>query len=152
STACRSWPMPSKTPAAPTLTSWAIAEAAASMCAGVGWWIWCWERSEAVTNKEWLECTNPGSMFRQLQEPSERQFRLFASACCRFLPQYDNPAFRQAIDLAENCADRPVEDKTKEKDLKAAAVLLDQACPRSGECSWFVYVATGDNAWFRWYM
>jgi hypothetical protein len=44
----------------------------------------CWERSDALTEEEWLTCTDPDRMLDFLHgRASERKLRLFAVACFR---------------------------------------------------------------------
>lgn len=47
-------------------------------------WIFCSERSNRLTESEWLECPGPYLMLEFLQRRiSDRKLRLFGCACCR---------------------------------------------------------------------
>src|SRR5262245_60033164 len=67
-----------------TPTSWPTAEGQARMFGAAGWWTYCWRRSDAMTEQEWLACQNTQSMLEYLVgRCSHRKFRLFGCACCR---------------------------------------------------------------------
>src|SRR5262245_7935184 len=85
STACRLWPMHLNEPVAIMPTSWFMVASRGRMSEGVGSWLCCWERRDAMTEAEWLEATDPEIMLPMLLEiePSERKVRLFCCACCR---------------------------------------------------------------------
>jgi hypothetical protein len=46
--------------------------------------MWCWGRSEAVSEKDWLRCNNLAPMLEFLtHQASVRKLRLFGVGCCR---------------------------------------------------------------------
>ena len=59
----------------------------------------------AMTEAEWLTCTDPGAMLELLgTRIGRRKLRLFAIACCR--PLYKRSHYySHALDLAENVAE-----------------------------------------------
>jgi hypothetical protein len=64
----------------------------------------------AMTEAEWLECSDPQAMLDFLWRKSgKRKLRLFACACCRQVWQYmRDPACRRAVEVSEFYADRKV--------------------------------------------
>src|ERR1022692_3524236 len=95
------------------------------MCVGAWRWTWCWGRSNAMTEAEWLASTDPriihlphppiplDLMLGHLEESlgviktkwGRRKLRLFACACCRrYWPRLEKKT-RLAIELAERFAD-----------------------------------------------
>src|ERR1700679_3986386 len=88
STASLYWPMPLKKMGATTPTSWPIVEVRGRIFEVAGSWTSCWERSDAMTEQDWLACTDPGVLLKWLQRSkrhqiSDRKLRLFSCACCR---------------------------------------------------------------------
>jgi len=68
-----------------------------------------------MTEADWLTCTNPyGPLEFVKRQASDRQRRLFVCACCRRIwPLIDEQLFRDAIDVAEQYADRHVIGKVR---------------------------------------
>src|SRR4051812_24322970 len=66
-----------------------------------------WTRSDAMTEAEWLACTEPTPMLEFLGDgASSRKLRMFAVACCRRIWHLLTDArSRKAIEVAEQCAD-----------------------------------------------
>jgi hypothetical protein len=66
---------------------------------------------DAMTEAEWLACSDPNPMLEFLQgtgKASDRKLRLFAVACCRQAwHRIPKAVSRQAVDLAEAAADEP---------------------------------------------
>jgi hypothetical protein len=61
---------------------------------------------KAMTEEEWLGCTNPHQMLTFLGEKAtERKWRLFAAACCRRVWAALEEASRDYVLLAERVAD-----------------------------------------------
>jgi hypothetical protein len=77
------------------------------MCAVVGSLIFFWGRSEAVTEQEWLVCSDSEKMLTFLRgKASERKMRLFLVACARLVwDSISEPTMRKAIEAAEQYAD-----------------------------------------------
>jgi hypothetical protein len=74
-----------------------------------------------MTEKEWLQGTNPARMvsFLHQRKASERKLRLFGCACCRRVwERLPCEASRQAVEVAERYADK----QARRKDLNDAAL------------------------------
>jgi hypothetical protein len=85
-----------------------------------------------MTEAEWLSCTDPGPMLEFLRgKASDRKLRLFASACCRLIPdlQWDE-VWKNSYELAERYADGFVSGKRIRDARKAVG---REVVARSGE-------------------
>src|SRR5689334_22019814 len=92
--------------AARTPTSWRTVGGRRSMCVAAGLWIWCLARSDAMTEAEWLACTDPTPMLEFLRgKASERKLRLFFCTCCRGKRYAACPQGLAAVAVAEAFAD-----------------------------------------------
>ncbi len=78
-----------------------------------------------MTETEWLVCTDPDAMLRQLgRTASERKLRLFACACCRRnWHLLTDPRSQRAVEAAEAYAD----DRIDEDELRDAAFEAEDA-------------------------
>jgi hypothetical protein len=67
----------------------------------------------AMTETEWLACTNPTAMVNFLREKAgDRKLRLFFCACCRSVWHLlDEPLLRRAVEVAERHADGLADDQ-----------------------------------------
>src|SRR5437588_10896206 len=65
-----------------------------------------WDRSDAMTEQEWLACTDPQKMLEFLRgKVSDRKLRLFACACCHRLQHYEYYSGKNIVDMAERHAE-----------------------------------------------
>src|SRR6516164_9470849 len=81
------------------------------MCGAAGRWTLCWARGDAMTEQEWLSCTNPKTMLEFLRgKASSRSLRLFAVACCRRIWAFiTDPQSQAVVEITERSADAPVD-------------------------------------------
>jgi hypothetical protein len=78
-----------------------------------------------MTEAEWLACSDPRPMLRQLHyNYSHRKKRLFACDCARRLWELLPDGSRQAVETAERFAD----DEATKKELIDARTKADEAC------------------------
>jgi hypothetical protein len=93
-----------------------------------------------VTEKEWAASTNPDAMLKFLKDRhvSERKFRLFTVAVCRFIwPLLSEESSRNAVEVAERYADALASKKELAKArLAARAVSWNAAAARAHRVSW----------------
>src|SRR5262249_40658640 len=134
-TACRSWPTPSKRPGATTSTSSPTAASQGSMCGAVGSWI-CWsERNEAVTEADWVGCTDPKRMLKYLRgKINHRKRRLHAVACCQRIRSLmaDERSIR-AVEVAEAFADGLAPERLRKEAAEEAKAARNAARGSAGE-------------------
>jgi hypothetical protein len=92
-----------------------------------------------MTEREWLECTDPAPMLEFLSERvTERKQRLFGVACCkRCLHLLSDERSRIAVEVAERYAD----GKASEAELQYAALASSEAAGLGGYA--------GDDSWGR---
>lgn len=98
----------------------------------IGWWICYSERSEAITESEWLGCADPTPMLKYLRDKgSDRRLRLFAVACCRRIWHLiEEETCTSAVEVAERYADDQATDAeraTTEGELDAASSAVEAA-------------------------
>jgi hypothetical protein len=101
-------------------------------------------RGHHLTEAEWLACTDLAAMLDFLRyRATERQFRLFACACCRAIwPSLDRESSRTAVAVAEAFAD----DQVGRKELKAARKAAGQFTqPPPGQAA--AYVVANAEGW-----
>src|SRR5437867_1100242 len=117
--------MHSKWPAAPTKPCSTTAENPACTPAAAGCSMLSSEGSEAMTERDWEEATDPSPMLRWLRNrASDRKLRLFACACVRRVAHLlEDERSRRALEVAERFA----EGLANEADLRAAADAADSA-------------------------
>src|SRR5262245_8575720 len=122
-----SFPTHSKTLVAKTQT-FSDTFAAPALMSGVAGRLTCfWGRSEAVTEAEWLGCTDPKLMLEFLRrKASERKLRLFSVACCRRIWYLvTDERSREAVLTAEQVDDGEVgSDKRVTAAAKAHAACV----------------------------
>jgi hypothetical protein len=93
-----------------------------------------------MTEKEWLQATDPRPMLEFLQgKASDRKFRLLAVACWRRVshPLADKE-HREAVEIGEQFADGLVSDSTRQAFHEVVARMKEQA------------VAENDFEWAAW--
>ena len=84
-----------------------------------------------MTETEWLACTDPGTMLEFVKgNPSDRQLRLIAVACCRrimhLLPEERN---RHAVEVAERYADGAASNDELAQAYADARRIADECDP-----------------------
>lgn len=82
-----------------------------------------------MTEKEWLDSTDPQAMVRHLSESagSERKLRLFGCACCRQVwDLLTEDCFREAVEIAERFADGLASGKELAVAKKATGAALER--------------------------
>src|SRR5262245_3663806 len=96
-------PTPLKTPVALTPTSSNTCAAPARIGADAGALTSCWGRSNAVTEAEWLTCTNdPIAMLRQVCFPKhKRKLALFVCDCWRKVSHLLSPSIQKRVPFVE---------------------------------------------------
>src|SRR5262245_14314217 len=84
-----------------------------------------------MTEAEWLACTDPQEMLRFLRRnASDRKLRLFAVACSRRIWSWIDDLGRNAVNVAESCAD----GMAGPEEMRAARL----ACRGAGEsAAWY---------------
>src|SRR5262245_17979196 len=84
------------------------------MCVDAGWWPCCWARGDAMTEDDWLICTDSAAMLDFLHRKarrgkfkvSDRKYRLFFCARCRKeWKALTDKRSRQAVEVVEQFAD-----------------------------------------------
>src|SRR5262245_39629450 len=92
------------------------------MCGVAGSWTCFWARSDAVTEAEWVACTDPQVMLEFLRgKATDRKLRLFAVACSRrYLHLTHDHRVGEALDVAERFADGLASDEERSNARKAA--------------------------------
>jgi hypothetical protein len=82
----------------------------------------------AVTEGEWLGCTDPAAMLNFIQDrASDRKLRLFAVACChRIWDSISEWCCRQAVTVSERYAD----NRASYEQLEAAFMAAEWTCNR----------------------
>jgi hypothetical protein len=64
------------------------------------------ERRDAMTEEEWLACTDPAAMLKFLRgRASDRKLRLFGCGCCRLVWHRHSEVSRRAVEVSERFAD-----------------------------------------------
>jgi hypothetical protein len=77
-----------------------------------------------MTEEEWLACADRRELLRGLPEkPTPRKLRLFACACCRRIwDRLTDERSRNAVEVAEQYADGPVDHKALKSAWNAASL------------------------------
>ena len=93
-----------------------------------------------MTEQEWLECEDPRWLLEHLRKQARsRKLRLFACACVRRAwRRIPNPVCRQALEVAEQYADREVKNATRQQANRAAKALCRQGFSASVSLASFV--------------
>jgi hypothetical protein len=85
----------------------------------------------AMTEQEWLTCTDPHPMFEHLRgKACDRKLRLFAVACSRRISDRIDAFGRHAVDVAERFAD----GFATPDELRAARLACQSA---GGQAAWY---------------
>src|SRR5262249_50351858 len=80
---------------------------------------------EAMTEAEWLACTDPTPMLELMEKRiSARKPRLFAVACCRNLWNQTSSKGQRAVEVAERFADAAANERALARAGTAAGLLV----------------------------
>ena len=93
-----------------------------------------------MTEEEWLTCEDPRWLLEHLRKQARsRKLRLFACACVRRVwRRIPNPVCRQALEVAEQYADREVKNATRQQAHRAARALCRPGVSASVSLASFV--------------
>src|SRR5262249_45672284 len=91
-------------------------------------------RGDLMTESEWLLSRDHAAMLQGLaRQPSERELRLFACACCRLLwPELIDERSRAAVEAAERSADGLLSDEEREAFFHEASQASREVLRPSG--------------------
>src|SRR5262245_28538518 len=80
-----------------------------------------------MTEAEWLDCANPRPMLEAAGgRLNQRQFRLFATACCRRIwGLMSDDLCRRAVEVAERFADGRADEQERAEAAQQVSVLCD---------------------------
>src|SRR5262249_55469411 len=93
-------------------------------------WTSCWERSDAMTEAEWLACTTLKPMVEFLNFPHEEERKrwLFACACCRRICSLmSDERSRRVIELRERFASGQAREEELWQAIEAAGQARNEA-------------------------
>jgi hypothetical protein len=102
----------------------------------------------AITEQEWLACSDPQPMLNFLRGNKNRKVRLFGCACCRRIGHLlKDDVICQALHRAELYADGLIRDSTAMTWYKKAAAARDRLPKQRGpddEVKWLAYHAVAE--------